>query len=103
MRRPLVVWLDAVRGGDECEGEGEGQDVRNVVVDYLHKAIVTTVGLEIEGLRLDAGLLDELPLQVLLLEDRVGGVAGVFAHGVDGLRAILGFLGTGDIGQPACV
>ena len=99
MRRPLF----ALSEGGRPERGSRGPDVRNVVVDYLHKAIVTTVGLEVEGLRLDAGLLDEPPFQMVLGELRVGGVAGVFAHGVDGLGAILGFLGTGDIGQPGDV
>lgn len=106
MRRPLVAQSDAGlfeagRGeGRGARGEGAGSDVRNVVVNYLHKAIVPAVGLEIVRLRLDAGLLDELPLQMLLLELRVGWIAGVLAHGVDGFGAILGFLGSGDIGQP---
>lgn len=85
-----------------CRSLGKSSgDIRNVVVDYLHKAVVATIRLEVEGLCLDTCLLDELPLQVFLLELRVGGVASVFTHGVDGLGAVLGFLGTGDIGQPA--
>ena len=75
--------------------------LRYVVVNDLQEAIVTAVGLEVKGLCLDAGLLDKLPLQVFLLELSEGGVAGVLAHGVDGFRAVLGLLGTGDIGQPA--
>lgn len=75
--------------------------LRDVVVDDLQEAVVAAVGLEVKGLRLDARLLNELPLQVLFGELREGGVAGVLAHGVDGFRAVLGLLGTGDIGQPA--
>lgn len=112
-RRLVVIGipdLDIELGSDTQAAEersvyvvvGSGTLVlRNVVVDDLQETIVAAVSLEIERLRLDAGLVNELPLQVFLGELRVGGIAGILAHRVDGLRAVLGLLSTGDIGQPA--
>lgn len=60
---------------------------------------MAAVGEYIEGLCLDARLVDGRPLQVVLGELRICRVALVLAHGLDGSRAILGLLGAGDIGQ----
>lgn len=57
------------------------------------------VGEDVEGLCLDVGVVQGYPFQVLLGQLGVGRVAGILANGVDGFRAILGLLGTGNGGQ----
>lgn len=46
--------------------------LRYVAVDDLSEANVAALGGEVEGLRLDACRIHRVPLQVLLLELRVG-------------------------------
>ena len=78
---------------------GRHTEAGNVVVDDLQEANVAGVGHEVEGLRLDIGVVDDLPLEVLLGQLGVGRVAGVLADGLDGLGAVLGLLRAGNDGK----
>lgn len=73
----------------------------DVVVDNLEEANVASVRVEVEGLGLNVGVVECLPLQILLGQLGEGRVACVLSNRLDGLRAVDGLLGTGDGGQPA--
>lgn len=57
------------------------------------------LGEEVESLGLDVGIVQGNPFEVFLGQFGVCGLAGLLAHGLDGLGTILGFLGTSDGGQ----
>ena len=75
----------------------------DVIVDDLEEANVTRIRVEVEGLRLDVGVVESLPLEVLLGQLGVRRVACILANRLDGFRAVDGLLGTGDRGQPVNV
>jgi hypothetical protein len=72
----------------------------DVVVDDLKHANVARVRVEVEGLCLDIGVVEGLPLQVVLGQLGVGRVACILANRLDGFRTVDRFLGTGNRGQP---
>ena len=61
---------------------------------------MTGVGEEVEGLRLDIGVLERRPLQILLVQLAVGRFAGLLSHGLDGVWAVDGLLCAGNGRQP---
>jgi len=73
-------------------------NLRYVVVDDLQEALVACVGEEVEGLRLDIGVVERDPLEVLLGQLGVGGLVALLTHGLDGVRAVFGLLGAGNRG-----
>jgi hypothetical protein len=75
----------------------------DVVVDDLEHANVAGVRVEVEGLCLDIGVIEGLPLQVVLGQLGVGRVACILANRLDGFRAVDGLLGAGNRGQPVCL
>ena len=64
---------------------------------------MAAVGVQVEGLGLDIGHIERLPLEVFLGQNGEGGVAGILSNGLDGFGAVLGLLGSGDVGQPECM
>jgi hypothetical protein len=70
------------------------------VYDLEHDSVVI-VCVQVEGLRLDARRVWREKLEVSLGHLGEGRIALILAHGLNGLNAVLGLLGTGDIGQPA--
>lgn len=73
--------------------------LRYVAVDKLQKTDMTGLGEKVECLRLDVGVVERGPFEVLLGQLGVRRVAGVLSNGVDGIRAILWLLGAGNSGQ----
>jgi hypothetical protein len=71
---------------------------RDVVVDDLQEARVSSLGEEVEGLRLDVGVVERHPLEVLLGQLGIGGLTSLLAHGLDGIGAVFGLLGAGNRG-----
>jgi hypothetical protein len=57
---------------------------------------MTRLGEEVEGLRLDIGVIQRRPLQILLGQLAVGRFAGLLSHGLDGIRAVDGLLCAGN-------
>lgn len=90
----LVVGIEELCIELHCRARTE-----DVVVDDLEEADVAGVRVEVEGLRLDVGVVEGLPLQVLLGQLGVGRVARILANRLDGFGAVDGLLGTGDRGQ----
>ena len=56
--------------------------------------------MHVEGLGLDTGRVHGLPFQVLLTQLSVWRVVGLLRHGLDGVGAIDGLLGTGYMSKP---
>ena len=73
----------------------------DIVVYDLEEANMASVRKEIEGLRLDIGVVQRLPFQVLLGQLGESRVACILSNRLDGLRAIDGLLSTGNRRQPA--
>ena len=73
----------------------------DVVVNDLEEANVTSFRVEVKGLRLDVGVVEGLPFQVLLVQLGEGRVACILANRLDGFRAVNGLLGTGNRRQSA--
>lgn len=61
---------------------------------------MAAIGIQVESLCFDVGHVERLPLEVLFGQLGEGGIPGILSHGLDGLGTILGFLGSGDVGQP---
>jgi hypothetical protein len=75
--------------------------LRYIAVNDLHEADASFVSEEVKCLRLDVGVVQSGPFQVLLGQLGECRVACGLSNRLDGLRAILGLLGTGYGGQPA--
>jgi hypothetical protein len=73
-------------------------NVRDVIVDDLQEALVAGVGEEVESLRLDIGVVERGPLEMVLGQLRVGRLVALLAYGLDGIRAVFGLLGAGNRG-----
>jgi hypothetical protein len=74
-------------------------NLRYVAVDKLQEANTSLVSENVEGLRLDIGVIQSGPLQVLLGQLGVCRFASVLSNRLDGIRAILGLLGASNSGQ----
>lgn len=94
MRRPLQAHRSQRRLFQRLD------HLRNVVVDELNKTGVASFAEDVESLCLNTCGIQRDPFQIRLLQICVCRVAFALAHSLDGTRAILGFLGPGDIGQP---
>jgi hypothetical protein len=75
-------------------------NLRHVAVDQLQEANTSLICEDIEGLRFNVGVIQSGPFQVLLGQLGVCRFARVPSNGLNGIRAILGLLGTGYGGQP---
>lgn len=73
----------------------------DVVVDDLEEANMASVGVEVESLRLDVGVVESLPLQVLLGQLGVRRVACILSDRLDSFRTVDRLLGSGNCGQSA--
>lgn len=60
---------------------------------------MASIGEQVECLRLDIGVVQGNPLEVFLGQLGVCRLAGLLAHGLDGVGTILRFLSAGDGGQ----
>jgi hypothetical protein len=78
-----------------------GPHSRYVTVYELQEADASFIGEQVERLRLDVGVVQSGPFQILLGQLGVCRVACILSHGLNGLGAIHGLLGAGDSGQPA--
>lgn len=74
--------------------------IRNIAIDDLEKSDVAVLAKDVDGLGLDRRRVHGLPLQVLTLDLGEGRLLGLDGDRLDGLGAIDGLLGAGDIGQP---
>ena len=70
------------------------------IYDLEHNSVIV-FGVQVEGLRLDARRVRREPLEVGLCHLGEERIALILAHGLDGVGAVLGLLGAGDVGQPA--
>ena len=71
-------------------------DLRYVAVYDLEKSNVTGIGEEVESLRLNIGVVQDGPLEVLLGQFSVSRVARILANGLDSIWAVFRFLSTGN-------
>lgn len=73
---------------------------RDIAINDLDHANMTTLGHEVPGLCFNAGRVDRVPFHVILgqLGERLS--LCLLADGLDRRRAIDGFLSAGDIGEP---
>lgn len=77
---------------------GSGR-IRNAAIDDLGNGYTAILSKEVEGLRLDAGPLHLLPLEVIPGEFRVRRLFGLFGDGSNGRGAVDGLLGAGHVGE----
>lgn len=94
--RRLSHRLKGQPNNQPAPGEGSSRDV---AIDNLNPSQFSGIREEVERLSFDTGRLHSLPLEVILLQFRIGGLLRLLCDRLDGGGSVDRLLGAGNVGQ----